>query len=90
LPKGKRRNALRAEVHATFQQDLAGQVLEFDSQAARIYVHIAASRRKIGKPISYADAQIVAMVKRKNATLVTRNTSDFESCGIRLLNPWTA
>jgi len=57
LPEGKRRDARRAEIHSTSQQDLAGQVLGFDSQAARIYAHIAASHRRVGKPISYVDVR---------------------------------
>ena len=34
------------------------------------------------------DAQIAGIVRSHNATLATRNTRDFEDCGIHLINPW--
>ena len=43
-----------------------------------------------GKPMEQLDAQIAAIARLHNATLATRNTPDFEDCGIRLVNPWEA
>jgi hypothetical protein len=34
--------------------------------------------------------QIAAIARSRDAALATRNTSDFEHCGIRLLDPWGA
>jgi len=34
------------------------------------------------------DAQIAAIAYSQGASLATRNTSDFEGCGVRLFNPW--
>ena len=34
------------------------------------------------------DAMIAAIVRLHGAKLVTRNTSDFEKCGIEMVNPW--
>jgi hypothetical protein len=34
------------------------------------------------------DAQIAAIAFVHSASLATRNTGDFEGCGIRLFNPW--
>ena len=36
----------------------------------------------------YQDAFIAATAKVHNLTLATRNTGDFEACGIDLVNPW--
>jgi predicted nucleic acid-binding protein len=88
LPRGRRRDALMAAMQATFYRDMAGRVLAIDSDAAPIYAGIAASRRKLGKPISYSDAQIAAIVQVHSATLATRNVDDFKSVGIRVINPW--
>jgi toxin FitB len=38
--------------------------------------------------IATLDAQIVAIAYSRDATLATRNTADFEGCGVRLTNPW--
>jgi toxin FitB len=88
LPKGKRRDKLRVEAEAVFTTDLAGHILSFDEQAARSFAEIAASRRAQGRPISELDAQIAAIARIRGSALATRNTTDFEGCGVRLINPW--
>jgi len=90
MPKGKRRTALQTEAEAMFEEDFAGRILPFDADAARLYPHIAASRRALGRPIVPADAQIAAIARSRGASLATRDTADFESCGVTLLNPWQA
>ena len=45
-------------------------------------------RRAQGRPIAEFDAQIAAIARSRDATLATRNTADFEGCGVRLVNPW--
>jgi toxin FitB len=88
LAKGKRREQLLAAADAMFNEDLAGRVHGFDSDAARAFSKIAARRRGIGKPISHADAQIAAIAQVRTAKLATRNVDDFQHCGIELVNPW--
>jgi len=34
------------------------------------------------------DAMIAATAKEHGYTLITRNTNDFDGCGVPLLNPW--
>ncbi len=60
LADGKRRRGLWDAAKKIFDEDFAGQVLSFDSDAADMYAEIAASRRTAGKPISQFDAMIVA------------------------------
>lgn len=88
LPKGKRRQTLEAALQATFDEDFAGRILPFDTGAARPYVDIISSRRAVGRPISQFDAQIAAIAKHAGAELATRNITDFEGCGVALINPW--
>jgi len=88
LPHGKRRDSLRAEAEAVFTQDFAGRILPFDEEAARAFPEIAAGRRAEGRPIAGLDAQIAAVARSRRAMLATRNTADFEDCGVPLANPW--
>jgi hypothetical protein len=88
LPRGKRRDKLLVESEAMFVQDFAGRILPFDEAAARAFAEIAASRRAQGRPIADFDAQIAAIARSRRAILATRNTADFEGCGVRLVNPW--
>lgn len=88
LPAGKRRRALESAAAAMFQEDFAGRVLPFARDAARRYADIAAARQRAGHPIAAFDAQIAAITQAAGATLATRNLADFESCGIKLVDPW--
>jgi toxin FitB len=89
LADGKRRRGLSDAAKRIFHEDFAGQVLNFDSDAADMYAEIAAARRMAGKPISQFHAMIVAMARSRGASLVTRNVKDFEDCGVGVINPWT-
>ena len=73
-----------------FEEDFAGRILPFDSDAARAFPRIASARRALGRPISQWDAIIAAIARSRGAKLATRNTGDFEHCGIAVLNPWNA
>jgi toxin FitB len=88
LPKGKRREGLLSEAESMFSEDFTGRVLPFDERAARAFAQIAAARRSQGRPISEFDALIASIARASDAALATRNTGDFEGCGIKLVNPW--
>jgi predicted nucleic acid-binding protein len=90
LSDGKRRKGLWDAANKIFDEDFAGHVLSFDGDAAGMCADIAASRRIAGEPISQFDAMIAAMARSRGAILATRNVKDFESCGIEVVNPWTA
>jgi len=53
-------------------------VVPYDYEIAKKYGEITARRKRIGKPISFADAWIAACALRHNITLVTHNAKDFE------------
>jgi toxin FitB len=88
LPAGKRRVGLLHAAQTMFTGPLAGRVLSFNEAAAPIFASIAADRRKHGRPISLFDAQSASIAKANEATLATRDTRDFEDCGVALINPW--
>lgn len=88
LPAGQRRDGLRAAFDATIAQDFEGRILPFDTDAAKTYAEIAAGRRSAGRPIADADCQIAAIARVTGMPVVTRNTRDFEGCGIDVVYPW--
>ena len=90
LPAGKRRNALSKAVEEILDEDFQDRILAFDRAAAHAYAVIAAARRGAGRPISQFDCQIAAITRTNEAILATRNTADFEGCGIRLIDPWNS
>lgn len=88
LPAGKRRTAIQAAAESMFVVEFAGRILAFDAEAARTYADIVAKRRSVGQPIAGFDAQIAAITLNARAALATRNITDFEGCGLKLVNPW--
>lgn len=88
LPAGKRRAALEGALAAMFEEDFAGRILPFDSAAVPAHVQIVAERRAAGRPITQFDAQIAAIARTAGMALATRNTADFERCGLDLIDPW--
>lgn len=90
LPAGKRRSGLYAGTERMFAERFDGHNLAFDQEAAPWYAKITAARRRLGRPISEADAMIAAIAKSRQAIVATRDTRGFEHCGIRIVNPWIA
>ena len=88
LPEGKRRRALETAMEAMFAGLFSSDALPFDDRAADAFAAIAAVRRGVGRPIGDLDAQIAAIALTVDAAVATRNTPDFELCGISLQNPW--
>jgi predicted nucleic acid-binding protein len=88
LPPGRRRTRFLREAERMFAEDFGGRILPFDESAARLFATIAAARKALGRPISQSDAMIAAITRTHGAALATRNTADFEHCGLRIVNPW--
>jgi predicted nucleic acid-binding protein len=44
--------------------------------------------RASGRPVGIMDAFIAATAECHDLSLVTRNVTDFEALGVRIVNPW--
>lgn len=88
MPAGRKQKVLREAVEGMIAEDFRGQILNFDLSAARCYGQILSSRQRICHRIRELDAQIAAIALANGTALATRNTPDFEDCGITLVNPW--
>lgn len=89
LPDGRRRERLLARIERTLRRYFVRRILPFDSNAARSYAALAVYRRAAGRPISHPDCQIAAIAHSVGAGLATRNVTDFQDCGIEVINPWS-
>lgn len=88
MPESRRRAALSEAIEGMLNEDFHGRILPFDRAAARAYAPIAADRRAAGRPISQFDCQICAIASAHDAAIATRNTGDFQGCGVVVINPW--
>ena len=89
LPAGKRGTRLAAIIEKLISEEFDDRILSFDEDAARVFAKIVQGRETAGRPISQFDAMIAAIARSRGAAVATRNASDFEHCGIRVINPWT-
>ncbi|MFT4585428.1 MAG: putative nucleic acid-binding protein [Gammaproteobacteria bacterium] len=90
LPDGKRRSGLNEKFERFIAMAFAQRVIAYDESAARMYGEIMASRKEAGRPMSIPDGQIAAIARTNHLTVATRNSSDFEQCGVDLLDPFLA
>ena len=88
LPNGQRRKNLEQRFMAFVEDAFPGRVLTFDRDSAFACGEVSAARGRKGLHADAVDMMIAAIVKIAEATLATRNTRDFEQCGIALLDPW--
>ena len=65
-----------------------GRILPFDQEAAVIWGEIMGNGDRTGHPKPMGDAQIAAVARRHDLTLVTRNTRDFTDMDVALIDPW--
>ncbi|MEO8680201.1 MAG: type II toxin-antitoxin system VapC family toxin [Vicinamibacterales bacterium] len=88
MPDGNRKTNLMARAAQTIDV-FSKTCASFDSIAATEYAAIAAKRRKLGRPISFQDAQIAAIARAVGLTLATRNVKDFSDIdGLTVIDPW--
>jgi predicted nucleic acid-binding protein len=87
LPEGARKSGLVTLATDLFDE-FGDEVETYDFRAARAYGRIVATRRRIGRPIGYADAQIAAICMVNDCPVATRNVKYFTDLGITIINPW--
>lgn len=88
LPTGRKKTRLNVDVLTLLAHDFAGRIIPFDSAATVYCADLMARRRKSGKPLQVQGAMIAACCLAHVATLVTRNTHDFDGLRLALLYPW--
>jgi predicted nucleic acid-binding protein len=88
-PDGKRQQALRSAFERALRDVFKNRILPFDFAAAAAAARIARLRKQAGHASEIRDLQIAGIVAASNATLATRNTTDFDEAGLVAVNPWT-
>lgn len=87
LPDGARRERLAGHVEAMIGR-LTDRILPYDVDTAAVHAQLRAAARRSGQESSAQDGQIAAHAVQHDAPLATRNTGDFNSVGLTLINPW--
>jgi len=88
LPDGRRKTKLEGAFQQFLNQGFKDRILPFTSATSLVYAPIYRARIQSGLGVGELDLLIAAIAKEYQASLATRNTTDFDACGIKLINPW--
>ncbi len=84
--------AFRQELTDWLEQVLrpwfSGRILMLDEEVVLVWRKMVENGRKVGYTFSQPDLFIAATAAVHNLMVVTRNISDFERSGVRVLNPF--
>jgi predicted nucleic acid-binding protein len=90
LPHGNKRDRLDTWLTEDLPARFGDRILPVDTNVGDHWGRIMARGQAGGRSVSTMDAFIAATAERHEMVLVTRNTSDFEALGLRLIDPWEA
>ena len=87
LKDGRNKRGLESWLRA-LELGYADRLLPVDLETAHIWGELTATAQRRGRAIPAADGLIAATAVRHGLHVMTRNTGDFETMGVLLLNPW--
>lgn len=88
LPESKKKDELRSWIEDELKNRFQNRIIDIDMRVSILWGKIQCIAEKKGNPIPAIDSLIAATALAHDLTVVTRNVSDMEQSGVRLLNPW--
>jgi toxin FitB len=88
LPESKKKEELRNWVNDELKNRFQSRIIGIDMRISILWGKIQCIAEKKGTPMPAIDSLIAATALSHDLTVVTRNVSDMEQSGVRLLNPW--
>jgi toxin FitB len=90
LPIGKKRRELEEKIVLITEKYYVERILILDENSAKQSGSFLAGQFQNGLKPSVANCQIAAIAFTKGFAVATRDTSDFDHDGLKLINPWEA
>jgi toxin FitB len=87
LPDGRRKDGLRRALSIAVDR-FSNRTVPYGVYEAEAYGAIMAHAERLARPMSIPDGMIAASAQVLRLPLATRNTKDFETTGLQLINPW--
>ncbi len=88
MSSSTRRNDLEIWLNNDLITRFNQRIIALDIPIMVVWGALIAQTESQGKRISVMDGLIAATAMKNNLVLATRNTTDFEACGTRIINPW--
>jgi predicted nucleic acid-binding protein len=90
LAQGRRRSRLETWLDVELQARFEGRIVPIEAAIADRWGLMAAEAKRRGKALAVIDGLLAATALHHNLTIVSRNSSDFLSTPVPVLNPWEA
>ncbi|MGE6742682.1 type II toxin-antitoxin system VapC family toxin [Allorhizobium pseudoryzae] len=71
-----------------WRRRFADRIFAFTEEAALAYGILMGETARRGRVMAVSDGMIAAIAQLHGGRLATRNTRDFLTCGLDLVNPW--
>ncbi|MBT9371823.1 type II toxin-antitoxin system VapC family toxin [Rhizobium sp. CSW-27] len=71
-----------------WRRRFADRIFAFTEEAALAYGMLMGEAARQGRVMSAPDGMIAAIARLHGGRLATRNTGDFLTCGLDIVNPW--
>ena len=88
LKDANRRHAFNEWLETELRPWFGERVIEIDEAVILRWREFVEAGRKVGHTYSQPDLSLAAAAHVHDLCLVTRNTADFKSTGVALVNPW--
>jgi predicted nucleic acid-binding protein len=88
MAKGKRRDAIWTWYKAGLLARFDKRIIEVSVAIAETWALMAAAAQANGRPMAIMDGFVAATARTHSMVVATRNVRDFESLGVKILNPW--
>ncbi|MBA4368430.1 MAG: VapC toxin family PIN domain ribonuclease [Desulfobacterium sp.] len=88
LPESKKKEELQVWIEDELKNRFQNRIIGIDIRVSILWGKIQCFAAKKGKPMPAIDSLIAATGIAYELTVVTRNITDMEQSGVKLLNPW--
>jgi toxin FitB len=88
LPASKKKEELQVWIEDELKNRFQNRIIGIDMRVSILWGKIQCFAEKKGKPMPAIDSLIAATGIAYELTVVTRNVTDMEQSGVKLLNPW--
>lgn len=90
LGGSKRKHRLQQWLDEDLRQRFKGRLVGVTENVALLWGRLQGRAERRGRKLPVIDALIAATAQSLDAAVVTRNVDDFESTGVKIVDPWGA
>ncbi len=88
LADSRRKTELLVWMNNGLRERFSDRLVSIDGPTMLMWGSLTARLESTGQPMGVMGSLIAASALQNNLILATRNSTDFLSCGVQLINPW--